>query len=95
MYLIARTKDFEKSFKRVRRSGKLNKQAINNLEEAITLLASGRQLPKKYSDHRLIGELKQYRECHIKEDLLLVYQIRQTELLLVLVDIGSHSYLRI
>ncbi|MGB7958115.1 MAG: type II toxin-antitoxin system YafQ family toxin [Minisyncoccia bacterium] len=93
MYLIVRTKDFEKSYKKVKDSGTLKRQTIKNLTEAIEMLAQGKKLPAKYKDHQLRGELEQYRECHIKGDLLLVYQIRKKELLLVLVDIGTHSYL--
>lgn len=95
MYLIARTKDFEKSYQRIKRSGKFKKQAKDALTEAIDILASGQKLPKKYEDHQLGGELRQYRECHIRGDLLLMYQIRKEELLLVLVNIGTHSYLGI
>ena len=95
MYLVTRKKDFEKSFKRIKRSGRLKKQAKDNLAEAIEILASGKNLPRGYDDHQLTGELQHYRECHIKGDLLLVYQIRHEELVLVLVDIGTHSYLRI
>jgi mRNA interferase YafQ len=93
MYSISRTKDFEKSYKRIKESGKLKLQARKRLEEAIDTLAQGEKLPSAYKDHQLRGELKDYRECHIKGDLLLVYQIRKEELLLVLVDMGTHSYL--
>lgn len=93
MYRIARTKDFERSYKKLRKSGLLKAQARENLETAIDTLARGEKLPAKYRDHRLSGELKQYRECHIKGDLLLVYQVRDQELVLLLVDLGTHSYL--
>jgi mRNA interferase YafQ len=92
MYLISRTSDFEKSYKRIKDSGKLKRQAKENLTEAINLLAHGKKLPTEYKDHQLRGELEQYRECHIKGNLLLIYQLRKKELLLVLVDIGTHSY---
>lgn len=95
MYLIIRTKDFEKSYKRIKHSGELKKQAKEKLEKAITILSSGKKLPIEYEDHQLTGELMAYRECHIKGDLLLVYQIQKDQLLLVLVDIGTHSYLGI
>jgi mRNA interferase YafQ len=62
------------------------------LIEAIDLLAAGKELPAAYRDHQLNGELRQYRECHIRGNLLLVYQVRENELMLVLVDIGTHSY---
>ena len=93
MYRVVRTKDFEKSYKKIKRSGKLNPKAKENLEEAISALAMGKKLPSEYKDHQLDGELKHYRECHVRGDLLLVYQLRKEELLLVLVDVGTHSYL--
>jgi mRNA interferase YafQ len=93
MYFISRTKDFEKSYKKIKDSGRLKSKAKESLREAIDILAQGKKLPPAYKDHQLQGELKQYRECHIQGDLLLVYQIRKGELLLILVDIGTHSYL--
>lgn len=93
MYLISRTRDFERSYKRLKASGKLKAKAKADLVEAIDILAVGGRLSSEYRDHQLSGELKRYRECHIKGDVLLVYQIRKEESLLVLVDIGTHSYL--
>jgi mRNA interferase YafQ len=95
MYLIVRTKDFEKSYEKVKHSGRFKQQAKNKLEIAIDILASGKKLPREFKDHQLFGELKEYRECHIKGNLLLIYQIRDNESTLVLVSIGTHSYLRI
>jgi mRNA interferase YafQ len=94
MYHISRTKDFERSYKKIKKSGRLKRQVKENMEEAIDMLAQGKKLPVGYKDHQLRGELEPYRECHIKGDLLLVYQIRKKELLLILVDIGTHSYFR-
>ncbi len=92
MYFISRTKDFERSYRRIKDSGRLKRQIKESLAETIDILAQGKRLPPEYNDHQLRGELRHYRECHIKGDLLLVYQIRKQELLLVLVDIGTHSY---
>ncbi len=55
-----------------------------------TLLAE-KTLDKKYHDHALSCNYKNYRECHIKPDLLLIYKIEKTELVLYAVHIGSHS----
>ncbi len=93
MYFIARTKDFEKSYRKLQRSGYLKASAKDTLTEAIRLLATGEKLPLAYNDHQLTGALRPYRECHIRGDLLLVYQIHKDELLLILVDLGTHSYL--
>jgi len=93
MYRIYRTRGFKKSFERVRQSGKLKEQVKASFVQAINTLAEGEKLPDKYKDHQLTGELGSLRECHVKGDLLLVYQIRKNELLLILVDIETHSYL--
>ena len=55
-----------------------------------TLLAE-KILEAKYQDHALNGNYKNYRECHIKPDLLLIYKIEKKELVLYAVHIGSHS----
>lgn len=92
MYQIRKTKDFEKSYKNIKRSGKLNNTIQKDLNTIIDLLIENKTLPAKFKDHQLKGKLKDYRECHLKADLLLIYKIIENELILVLVDIGSHSY---
>jgi mRNA interferase YafQ len=47
------------------------------------------ELEMKYKDHQLKGNMKEFRECHIKPDLLLMYGIIDD--VLELVNIGSHS----
>jgi mRNA interferase YafQ len=95
MYYVIRTKDFERSYRQIQHSGKLKPQVKENLDEAIGLLSEGKKLPAIYRDHQLKGEMRPYRECHIKGDLLLVYQVREQELLLVLVEIGTHAHLNL
>ena len=93
MYNVRRTKGFEKSFKKIKRSGKLYKENFDDLELIIDLLKSNRTLTKRFQDHQLKGDIKMYRECHIRNDVLLLYSIVDQDLTLVLIDIGSHSYL--
>jgi len=92
MYIIKRAKSFERSFKKLAYSG-ITKKNKESIEFVIDAIASGLELNKKYRDHQLGGELKAYRECHILNDLLLIYRIQKNELVLVLIDIGSHSQL--
>jgi mRNA interferase YafQ len=92
MYTIRRLKDFEISVNRLKYSG-VKLSFKKKLEEVIDLLASGNKLPVGYKDHKLKGELSAYRECHIRGDLLLVYKIEKENLVLILVDINSHSKL--
>ncbi len=61
------------------------------LETVVECLASGQLLEKRYQDHLLTGEYGGFRECHITPDWLLVYQVRDTELVLFLSRTGTHS----
>ena len=90
MYHRYYTTNFKKSLKKVMHSGKFRREVV---ESVVDILASGEKLPLRYKDHLLQGEYVGYRECHIYNDLLLIYKIQDIKLILILVDIGSHSYL--
>lgn len=92
MYLIYRLKTFEKSFSKLKRSG-ASKKVLDDIAFVIDMLARGETLDAIYCDHKLQGDYTGYRECYVRADLLLVYQIREGALVLVLVDIGTHAYL--
>ena len=64
---------------------------IKKLEEVIKLLAKDDVLPMQYRDHELKGEFKGIRECHVQNDILLLYTKQDDVLVLLLVDIGTHS----
>ncbi len=84
------TKQYAKSFKKLKHSGKFNETELNI---AIDTLCKVEKLDASYQDHPLQGEYEGYRECHIKGDLLLIYKIEGQKLVLVLFDIGTHSEL--
>ena len=90
MYEIRPTKAYRKAYKRVSKHKDID---LELLETVIDKLASGEKLGAKHKDHQLTGELKDFRECHVHNDLLLVYQKNEDILILVLVNIGSHSQL--
>ena len=54
-------------------------------------LNAGQTLPEEYNDHQLTGNLKDYRECHIQPDWLLMYRIEKNILVLTLQRTGTHS----
>ena len=63
------------------------------MEHVIELLACGKELDSKYNDH-ILNDSKYYkscRECHIEPNWLLIYKVVDDELILYLVDTGSHS----
>lgn len=92
MYRVWYSKNFSKSFAKLVKGG-LKKLTQEKVEAAIKEIASGKKLDASYRDHQLQGELATYRECHIQGDLLLVYQIKDDELILLLINIGTHSEL--
>ncbi|AJO90779.1 type II toxin-antitoxin system YafQ family toxin [Haemophilus influenzae] len=46
-------------------------------------------LPVKYKDHALTGNWKGWRDCHIKNDLVLIYKIVGDEIRLA--RLNTHS----
>jgi mRNA interferase YafQ len=78
-------------FKKTRKLAKKRGLNMSFLEEAILILARGEQLPPKYRDHQLQGNLSAFRECHIKGDWLLVYRIIEDKLILSLHSTGTHA----
>ena len=54
------------------------------LDDVVMKLANQEKLEDKYHDHALSGEYKDFRECHVKPDWLLVYAIDDEELELFL-----------
>jgi mRNA interferase YafQ len=59
------------------------------LKEVVKLLLEGIQLPTKYHDHALSGNLQGNRECHIEANWLLMYKSTDTEI--ILIKTGSHD----
>ena len=86
-YRLLRTKTFKRSFKKIN----LNDTDLQNFIEVIYKLSNDIKLDSKFKGHQLKGELKEFRECHVRVDLLLIYRIRGN--FLELIDIGSHSEL--
>ncbi|GAA7501266.1 type II toxin-antitoxin system mRNA interferase toxin, RelE/StbE family [Helicobacter pylori] len=82
-------KSFQKDFDKLL----LNGFDDSVLNEVILTLRKKEPLDPQFKDHALKGKWKPFRECHLKPDLLLVYQIKKQENTLSLVRLGSHSEL--
>lgn len=83
--------EFAKSFKKSYQ--KLNQKEKELFENISLRLVNNETLEAKYKDHALKGDFIGFRECHLKPDLLLIYQIQDDKLVLYCLDIGSHSEL--
>ena len=90
-YNVQYTSRFKKEFKKILKQGKDE----NLFLEVLSVIANGKELDEKYKNHKLINDktFKECYECHIQPDWLLVYKMRDNELVLLLFATGSHSEL--
>ena len=89
VYDIQITSKFKNDYKKITKQGK----DINKLIEVLETLANGEELDSKYKNHKLIDD-KYYKdcfECHVEPDWLLIYKIKDNDLILLLFATGSHS----
>ena len=91
-YELSITRSFKTDYK------KLNSEETEVTDEVIKQLLEGKILDEKYRDHALHGNYIGYRECHVKNDLLLVYKKDEENpavpakiLILTCLRISSHS----
>lgn len=78
---------FKKDYKKVKSQDK----DISQLEIIIKKLLNSEKLDPKYKDHKLSGRWKNFRDCHISPDWILIYRLSDDALYLE--RTGSHSEL--
>lgn len=88
-FQLKQTSQFKKDYKRAKKQGR----NLNSLKAIVKKLENGEVLPESCHDHELAGNYKDYRECHIEPDWLLIYKKTKSVLLLTLFRTGSHSEL--
>jgi len=87
MYRPVYTRQFKKDIKKAKKQGK----DIEQFKLIAHTLLSGKPLDPIFRDHKLIGNYKGRRECHVKSDWLLIYKIEEDRL--IFERIGSHAEL--
>lgn len=85
---IDRSTQFKKDFNKAL---KLPFEDLKEIFDVMSLLENQQTLKEKYRDHKLTGNWSDFRECHIKPDLLLIYRVIESELQLA--RLGSHAEL--
>jgi mRNA interferase YafQ len=76
MRTIKYTNSFKRDYKR-EKSGKSRQHAEKldrELTDVVALLAADAAPPRRYADHPLTGDWKDFRDCHIRPDLVLIYR---------------------
>ena len=69
------------------------KKEFKKIKTIIVKLANKEELEIKYKNHELNDnkKFKNCKECHVEPDWLLVYKYYENDLILLLVETGSHS----
>jgi mRNA interferase YafQ len=88
MKKFKQTSQFKKDLKRIQN----NPKKIASLQTVLELLQTTGTVPQKYSPHWLAGDYKGYMECHVENDLLLIW-FDESEELIKLIRLGTHSEL--
>ena len=91
MRTIERTNQIKRDYKRELK-GRHRVTLEDDFRQVVGVLVSDQPLPERYYDHALTGNWKDFRDCHIKPDLVLIYQ-KPDDDRLVLARLGSHSEL--
>lgn len=87
LYNIITSKRYDKDVSLAKKRG----LDIKELLDIVDKLQKGEKLPPKNKDHKLEGDFKGTRECHINPDWLLIYSKDDTICLLSLIRTGTHS----
>ena len=85
MLNVIYSSQFKKDYKKCLQRG----LDMELLKRIVAVLAIPEKLPEKNQDHRLKGDYKGRRECHILPDWLLIYEIFENDLYLE--RMGTHS----
>ena len=86
-YAVDTTSAFKRDYKRALK----RHLPIEKLQAVVAKLANGEPLPPANRDHALTGNWANHRECHIAPDWLLIYQIKESVLVLELTRTGTHA----
>lgn len=79
------------AFKKDLKSAKKRGLKLDKLQSIVDKLAAEIPLEQKYRDHSLTGNYKDFRECHIEPDWLLIYRKDADVLELLLFRTGTHA----
>jgi len=87
MLPVRPTSQFKKDLKRASRQ----RRDLQKVRKVLETLAVPKPLPEIYKDHKLKGAWRDFRECHIETDWLLIYAITDFELRPI--RLGTHTEL--
>jgi mRNA interferase YafQ len=81
------TTKMRRDIRRMKKRG----ENLGQLEKITDMLCAQTVLPPSNKDHALTGNWSGFRECHIENDWVLIYQIRQKVMVLAAIRTGTHA----
>ena len=69
MFVLKMTSQFKKDLKKI----KNNPHKIQNLKQVLLNLEENGVVPSEYYPHKLTGNYSGYMECHVENDMLLIW----------------------
>ena len=90
--------DFSKSFKKDMKDVRNYPEfKMSELEDTLTIIASGEKLPEKYRDHNMApqsrSELQGKRAYHLRPNLVVIYEVYEDHI--EVTGIGRHNKKRL
>jgi len=85
------TSQFKKDYKREKKNQR-GASLDADLGAVLDLLVQDSPLRATHQDHALSGEWKDFRDCHVRPDLVLIYR-KKGKSVLELARLGSHAQL--
>ena len=79
------SRQFQKDLKKIQKSRK----KTDKIKPVIKKLIDQESLEDRYRDHKLVGNYRGRRECHVEPDWLLIYKVDSKEI--IFERTGSHS----
>lgn len=90
MFTLRFSKKFERDVQNYYRHGGTEQR----LQWILDLLVDGHTLPASIRDHQLQGKMREWRECHLEPDWLLVYQRDGKQLIITCLWLVTHKKLQ-
>ena len=81
------TNQFKKDYKLAQKRG----YDLSEFQEIVDKLRNREPLDPKYKDHPLSNNWKNHRDFHLHPDVVVIYCIKNNNLILEMLRMGSHS----
>jgi mRNA interferase YafQ len=90
MYEIGYTGQFKKDLKLIKKRSEKDFELLRNFIKELQKTGI-KGIDQKHNPHKLKGKYSQHYECHVINDLLLIWLQNETKKIIILERTGTHS----